>query len=93
MPVPARFAGRRRGFGFGVLSGPKSSLGKWFAVLFGRAQKKVGYLAGSRIAIDLLAARSPEAASWWRQNTPQFTKSGRYFIFAAESCEELHDAT
>ena len=89
--VPPRFAGRCRGFGVGVLSGPKSSLGSLFAVLFGRAQREVGYIVESRVAIDLLAARSPETAGWWRQNAPRFTKSGRYFMFAAASCEELHE--
>jgi hypothetical protein len=93
IPVPPRFAGRRRGFGVGVLSGPKSLLGILFSVLFGRTQRVFGYTVESRVAIDLLAARSPEAAGWWRQNTPRLTKAGRYFMFAAESCEELHETS
>jgi hypothetical protein len=93
IPVPPRFTGRRRAFGVGVLSGPKGWLGRLFAVWLGRAQREIGYIVEGYVAIDLLAVHSPEAAKWWRQNTPQFTKPGRYFIFAAESCEELHEPT
>jgi len=91
IPVPTRFAGRCRASAAGVLSGPKSWFGRWFAVLFGRTKREVGYIVEARVAIDLLASRSPEAADWWRQNAPQFTKPGRYFMFATESCEVLHE--
>jgi hypothetical protein len=91
IPVPPRFAGRRRGFGTGVLSGPKSRLGGLLAILFGRAQREVGYTVEARVAVDLLASRSLEAADWWRKNAPRFIEPGRYFMFAAESCEELHE--
>ncbi|HEV7926015.1 MAG TPA: hypothetical protein VGR14_11695 [Verrucomicrobiae bacterium] len=89
IPVPSRFVGRWKGLAFGVLSGPKSNVVSWFAALIGFGQRKVGYVVESRVAIDLLAARSQEAADWWRHNASQFTKSGRYFVFAAESCEEI----
>jgi hypothetical protein len=92
IPVPPRFTGRRRGFGVGVLSGPKSRLGALFAILFGRAQREVGYIVEARVAVDLLASHSPDAADWWRRNAPRFIEPGRYFMFAAESCEELHEA-
>ena len=91
IPVPPRFAGRRLGFGVGVLSGPKSRLGALFAILFGRAQRVVGYTVEARVAVDLLASRSPEAADWWRQHAPHFIEPGHYFMFAAEACEELHE--
>jgi hypothetical protein len=57
--------------------------------LFGFGQREFGYTVESKVAIELLAARSPEAAQWWHQNTPQFAEPGRYFMFAADSCEEL----
>ncbi len=88
IPIPPRFAGRRRGFGVGVVSGPKSRLGALFAILLGRRQRAVGYIVEASVAVDLLAAHSPEAAGWWRQNAPSFIEPGRYFLFAADSCEE-----
>lgn len=91
MPIPPGFEGPRRAYGFGVLSGPKSWLIEMFMVLVGRAPRDFGYIVFSKVAIDLLATRSPEAASWWRQNVPRFAKPGQYFLFAAECCEELDD--
>lgn len=91
IPVPPRFAGRRRGYGVGVLSGPKSRFGALLAMLFGRAQREVGYVVEASVAVNLLASRSPEAAAWWREHAPRFIEPGRYFMFAAESCEELHE--
>lgn len=75
--------------GFGVLSGPKSRLGALLALLFGRAKRHSGYLVSSKMALDLLAARSPEAADWWRQNAPRFFERGQGFIFSSDSCEEI----
>lgn len=89
IPVPPRYAGPRRAFVGGVLSSPKSKLGALFAILSGRARRNAGYIVEAKVAVDLLASRSPEAASWWRQNTPHFIEPGRYFMFAAESCEEV----
>jgi hypothetical protein len=93
IPVPARFAGPYQGFGFGVLSGPKTRFGALLALLFGRARRKAGYVVEASVAIDLLASRSREAADWWRQNAPRFIEPGRYFLFATESCEEIHETT
>ena len=89
IPVPPRSPGRHKGVGFGVLSGPKNRLIACFGALFGFGQREIGYTVYSKVAIDLLAARSPEAAQWWHQNTPRFIEPGRYFMFAADSCEEL----
>jgi hypothetical protein len=61
IPVPPRFVGRRKGVGFGVLSGSKCQLVAWLGALFGFGQREGGYMVESRVAIDLLAARSPEA--------------------------------
>mgnify|MGYP000966107086 CR=1 FL=1 len=91
IPVPPRFAARRRGFGVGVLSGPRSRIGALFAILSGRAHREVGYIVEASVAVDLLASRSPEAAECRRQHAPHFIEPGRYFMFAAESCEELHE--
>jgi hypothetical protein len=89
IPVPSRFAGRCRAYGFGVLSGPKTRFGSLLSVLIGRAKRKVGYVVEARVAIDLLASHSPEAADWWRQSTPRFLEPGRFFLFATESCEVI----
>jgi len=93
IPVPPRFAGRRRAFGVGVLSGPKSILGSLLALLFGRGKHEIGYIVEASVAVELLATRSPAAADWWRQNASHHIKPGRWFLFAAECCEELQKNT
>jgi hypothetical protein len=87
IPVPPRFAGRQRAYTFGVLSGPKSRFGKLFAALVGLPPRKIGYVVESGVALNLLAARTPEAAEWWRLNAPHFFEAGHYFLFDADSCD------
>jgi len=89
IPVPPRVVQRRSFLGFGVLSGPKSRMGALLALLFGRAERHTGYLVSSKVALDLLAARSPDAVDWWRKNAPRFFESGQGFIFSSDSCEEI----
>jgi hypothetical protein len=93
IPVPPRFAERRNVFGVGVLSGPTTWLGQLIAILMGRAQRESGYVVEARVAVDLLSIRSPEAADWWRQHAPQLIAPGKYLLFAAEACEEIHENT
>lgn len=72
--------------GFGVLSGPKSLLGDFTRQLLGRAEVHNGYLVHAATAIELLKAQSPEAAAWWRENTPHMLKWGRRFVFDPDCC-------
>jgi hypothetical protein len=65
----------------GVLSGPKTSLSRLAALLTGRLKRASGYLVETQAAVSILAARSPEAAAWWRENVPQMLRPGRYFVF------------
>ncbi len=47
------------------------------------------YLVPVESAISILEQKSPEAAAWWRANTPHVLSRDRYFAFAVEDCEEL----
>jgi len=71
----------------GVLSGPVSPLGFWWAKLRGRLKRTTGYVVMSARAIDLLARSRPEAAAWWRSHTPHFLLPHQMFIFDAPACE------
>jgi hypothetical protein len=89
IPVTPRFSGKRTATGFGVLSGPKSRLGRRIALMLGRGIQYEGYTVEADVALNLLASHSPEAATWWRTNAPKFVSPGRYFLFNADSCEEI----
>ncbi len=87
--LPAAVSGARSVETIGVLSRPKSQLGLLFARLFGRVRRSQGFVVESSKAIEILAEQAPEAAEWWRQNTPHLTQPGRYFLFHSEVCEPL----
>ena len=73
----------------GVLSGPKTRLGWFFARLFGRTQQERGYLVDAHRAVELLAHHAPDAARWWRESAASAVRPGQYFHFAAEVCQEV----
>ena len=78
LPVPRHLSGQRKVHGFGVLSGPE-----------GGRQQMIGYIVESNVAVNLLANHAPAAAEWWRANVARMIEPGRYFMFAAECCEEI----
>ena len=63
-PAPAKF------IVYGALTQPRSMLAQWWGLVRGRAEKVSGYVVEASAAMDILAMSSPEAASWWRENTP-----------------------
>jgi hypothetical protein len=48
-----------------------------------------GYAVEGRVALERLAAKSREAAAWWRENVPQVQDSRYQFIFPVENCQKL----
>ncbi len=89
LPVLPQFSGIHTRLGCGVLTGPKTQFGRVLAALRGRGKKQTGYIVEAKTALELLANHSKEAAEWWRQNAPQFLKPKFYFLFSADSCEEI----
>lgn len=85
LPV-VRYSGRSKFIALGVLSSPRSMLAQWLAVLRGRAELIGGYAVEALPAIDILAKASPEAAAWWRENTPHLIAPRRYLLFHEEVC-------
>ena len=71
----------------GVLSGPSSQWGFWWARLRGRVHRTTGYEVPSARAIELLARKRPDAADWWRANTRRFCDPDQAFIFDMPACE------
>lgn len=68
-------------WGFGVLSGPRGLFSCIYAMLRGKYEKHYGYMVEAGGAVALLAHTSPEAAGWWRANTPHLLKPGGMFVF------------
>lgn len=68
----------------GVLSAPRNILSWLFALLTARFKRTTGYVVETSVAIQILEANHPDAAMWWKLNTPRLTRPGRYFVFAQE---------
>lgn len=48
-----------------------------------------GYAVEGMVALEHLAAHSPEAAVWWRENVPYVLNPSYQFIFPLENCQKL----
>ena len=89
LKLPTR-GGLTSGFGFGVVSGPKGWLSQLVSIFTGKAFRQIGFIVPAATAFDLLAGANPEAAQWWRENTPYLLRPGRYLNFdsgCANPCE------
>ena len=89
LPLPPNVNGPASHLGISVLAAPKNWIGQIFAMLTGRARTRVGYRVETSEALRLLVRHCPEAAEWWYKNTPRLVHPGRYFVFAANCCEEV----
>ncbi len=66
---------------------------KTVAVLSGEAQETMtGYLVHGGAAIRRLAAGSPEAAEWWREQAPHVLAPGYQLFFPCAVCERVEGA-
>lgn len=68
-------------FTSGVLSGPKGFMSCLLALLTGKFERLSGFVVEVRPAIEALETRAPEAANWWRENTPHLLRGKQYFVF------------
>jgi hypothetical protein len=75
----------------GVLRGPKSRLGRFWAALTRATENIDGYIVNAKQAVDLLATTNPAAADWWRTNAPHVLDGRQAFMFDSAACR-LHRA-
>lgn len=70
----------------GVLAPPSFFASLW-RLITGQSRKVNGYPVRVTSAIEELDKACPEAAMWWRENTPQLLSPSRLFVFDAKACE------
>ncbi|HLY06962.1 MAG TPA: hypothetical protein VKR31_14550 [Rhizomicrobium sp.] len=68
---------------------PPSFFASLWRLITRQSGKVNGYPVQVTAAIDALEKSSPEAATWWRQNTPQLLSPRRFFVFDANACEVM----
>jgi hypothetical protein len=73
----------------GVLSGPRTVWLSLLRLVLGRARRAEGFPVETVAAIAILERTAPDAAAWWRTNTPHLLKPRRYFVFDASACQRV----
>ena len=81
LPLKQRSLSPRTFPAAGVLTGPRGFLSSLAAWLSGNLMRQEGYLVDALAAVEALEAVHPEAAAWWRKNTPHLMRANRRFIF------------
>jgi hypothetical protein len=71
----------------GVVSGPRGLWQRIAALFLGRYGVQTGYAVNARDAVDLLQAKDPTAAAWWREHCGHMLDGKRWFLFPTASCE------
>jgi hypothetical protein len=75
----------------GVLTGPRHVFSQLLYGLLGRAETVMGYPVEFRVAIELLERHAPQAAEWWRANTPHLLEARRALVFHSHVCQMIAD--
>ena len=84
-----RYVRPQRALIFGVTSGPSTRLGQIWNIVMGRAGRAVGFAVDGARAVEILEARNPDAARWWREHAPHCVAPERYLLFHEHVCEAV----
>lgn len=81
LPLKQGDANTHSFIGAGVLTGPRGLLAHITWLLKRKYERHTGHRVEVLTAIKILESSSPEAAKWWRENTPYLVRPQRYFVF------------
>ena len=68
---------------------PPAFLASLWRRITGQSRNVNGYPVQVTSAIEALEKSSPEAAMWWRANTPRMISPSRFFVFNAGACKVI----
>jgi hypothetical protein len=88
LPLDPRRAGRQLAMTSGVLSSPREWWQRLVGLVTGRYAVHTGYAVNARDAVNLLQAKDPTAAAWWREHCGHMLDGKRWFLFPSAGCEE-----
>lgn len=86
--LPLAVSGKKSWQTFGVLEAPKGFFASLWMIVSGQTEQVDGYMVVAKEAVDILGIHNPDAADWWRENTPALLDGKQMFIFDAPCCEE-----
>lgn len=88
LPLAKRYPQQRvRSLSSGVLDGPPTFLGFLGRLFRGRVSVTKGFAVDSAVAIAVLETKHPDAASWWKTNTPRLLEANRCLMFQNDVCQ------
>ena len=87
LPLTQGRNGRQLAMTSGVVSGPRGVWQRIAALFLWRYGVQTGYAVNARDAVDLLQAKDPMAAAWWREHCGHMLDGKRWFLFPTVSCE------
>ena len=88
LPLATRYPQQRvRSLSSGVLDGPPTFLGFLGRLFRGRVSVTNGFAVDGTMAIAVLETKHPDAASWWKTNTPRLLESNRCLVFQNDVCQ------
>lgn len=88
LPLTPGRTGRQLAMTSGVVSGPRGVWQRIAALFLARYGVQTGYAVNARDAVDLLQAKDPVAAAWWREHCAHMLDGKRWFLFPTASCEQ-----
>jgi len=81
LPLTPGRAGRQLAMTSGVVSAPRGWWQRIAALFLGRYGVQTGYAVNARDAVNLLQAKDPTAAAWWREHCGHMLDGKRWFLF------------
>src|SRR4029434_2167931 len=88
LPLDPRRVGRQLAMASGVLSSPRGWWQQIVGPLTGRYMVQTGYAVNAMEAVNLLQAKDPGAAAWWREHCAHLLDGRRSLLFPAAGREE-----
>lgn len=70
---------------------PGNAFLELIALLQGKIGRSTGYVVNAKRAVQALETTRPDAADWWRTNTPTLLNGKRNFVFDQKACELVDD--
>jgi len=89
LPLSPRLKKSHNFIARGVLQPKRNFLYVLILALLGKAKRSKGYAVPVLEAVKVLEKSHPDAAAWWKENTPNLVQRGKFFVFHEECCETL----
>ena len=88
LELPLARTARQLAMTSGVVSAPRGLWRRFASLFLGRYGVQTGYMVTARDAVDVLQAKDPAAAAWWREHCAHLLDGKRQFLFPTASCQE-----